>query len=50
MAKFKDKNTGNVLETTNDFVAEQYRKNPQRYVAVGTKDEPDKKKDGSESK
>lgn len=35
--KFKDLVTGNVIESDNDFVVEQYKKYPERYKEVKVK-------------
>ena len=35
--KFKDLQTGNVLEVENDLVIEQFKKNPERYKELKEK-------------
>lgn len=43
--KFVDVKTGVTLETTNEFVIEQYKKNTDRYKEVKAKAEPKGKQD-----
>ena len=42
--KFKDLNTGAILETENNFVIEQYKKYPKRYKEIKNGTETTKEK------
>lgn len=40
--RFKDITTGNILETNNAFVIEQYKKTPEKYEEIKPKTTPKK--------